>query len=154
LPIFLYSSRIDASTRALYKFHLDPKNVARIQPPGFEVTEVQVPAEAKVGAEIKLTLRVLGRYTQEWRVVWEELKPPSGGPMHGRVVDRAISSPFPAFRHEHLFTEDGIGTRLTDRIVFQPPSGWKGWLALPFIYLQLYFVFIWRHYRTGKLLKT
>ncbi len=38
-----------------------------------------------------------------------------------RFVDRQLSGPFGAFRHEHLFLEAGGGTRMIDRIELASP---------------------------------
>jgi len=43
-----------------------------------------------------------------------------------RFVDEQVRGPFRAFRHEHLFTESGDGTVMTDRVTFTAPFGVLG----------------------------
>jgi ligand-binding SRPBCC domain-containing protein len=144
---------VRASVEALYDFHRDTNNVKRVQPPGFTVETVELPPEISVGAPIRLTVRVLGLVRQHWRITWAEITPPTGNPRWARLVDEMIEGPFPSFRQEHLFTQEGGGARLTDRVIFQPPLGWFGRLLLPLFYLQLAGMFWWRHRRTRVLLE-
>lgn len=44
-------------------------------------------------------------------------------------VDEQLRGPFKMFRHEHRFEPDPVGTKMTDRIVFDAPFGIIGDLA-------------------------
>jgi len=46
-----------------------------------------------------------------------------------RFVDEQLRGPFHAFRHEHLFEQQGDGTRMTDSITFEAPFGPIGRVA-------------------------
>ncbi len=153
MPTFIRSTVIRASVQALYDFHLDTNNVRLVQPPGFAVEKVEMPATIEAGSEIRLTVRVLGLVRQKWLVQWAEVSPPQGTPLRGYLIDTLLEGPFPAFAQEHLFVQEGEGARLTDRVTFLPPFGPLGWLLLPLIYGQLHFMFAWRHRRTRELLE-
>ncbi len=153
MPTFSYSSLVRATVQALFDFHLNTRNVALVQPPGFAVVKVEMPPESKVGAETRLTVRVLGLVRQTWLVQWVEVQPPVGQPRRAQLTDVLLEGPFPSFHQEHIFTEEGDASRLTDRVTFRPPFGLLGWLFLPVNYLQLNFMFAWRHRRTRELLE-
>lgn len=46
-----------------------------------------------------------------------------------RFVDEMVKGAFKSVYHEHLFEENGQGTRMTDRLRFVAPLGPLGWLA-------------------------
>ena len=153
MPIYTRSCLIRTSVQDLFDFHLDTRNVTLVQPPGFAVVQVKMPPESEAGAETRLTVRVLGLVTQHWLIQWAEVQSPRGKPARAQLVDNMLEGPFPSFHQEHIFTEEGAGSRLTDRVTFRPPWGLIGWLFLPVIYLQLAFMFAWRHPRTRELLE-
>lgn len=46
-----------------------------------------------------------------------------------RFIDEQLRGPFHTFRHEHLFEQQGDGTRMTDSITFEAPFGPIGRIA-------------------------
>jgi len=46
-----------------------------------------------------------------------------------RFVDEQRKGPFKSFHHEHVFSEEGEGTRMTDRVRFAAPFGLLGRLV-------------------------
>ena len=84
-----------------------------------------------------------------WRVRIEAVEPPR------RIVNVAERSPFPAWRHEHLFQPLGPGrTLMTDRVTYRLPLGALGRLAAPVVGRQLAHAFAARHRLTRDLLET
>jgi ligand-binding SRPBCC domain-containing protein len=120
-----FSTEIAAPIDDVFAFHLDPRNAARIAPPGMHVLSVDAPIRVQRGDEIVLVVRQLpSPFRQRWRVRIAEVDPPIA------IVDVALASPFRAWRHEHLFTFAGEGrTLLTDRITYELPLGALGRLA-------------------------
>ena len=153
MPTYTRSCFIRAPVATLYEFHRDTRNLPRVQPPGFTVVKMELPPEVCVGARTQLTVRILGLVRQHWVIEWAEVIPPSPHNTSARLVDEMIEGPFPEFRQEHIFTAEGDGARLTDRLTFQPPFRPLGWLFLPFLYLQFAFMFTWRHAATRRLLE-
>ena len=58
-----------------------------------------------------------------WSTTIEEFDPPA------RFVDRQISGPYGAWRHEHIFEERDNGTLVIDRVVYAMPLGIVGRVA-------------------------
>ncbi|MBA3431871.1 MAG: SRPBCC family protein [Actinobacteria bacterium] len=44
-------------------------------------------------------------------------------------VDEMKSGPFARWRHEHLFSVEGVGTMMLDKVEYALPLGWLGRLA-------------------------
>lgn len=154
MAVLIHSSLVRAPLETLHAFHLDPRNLEAIQPPGFHVVRLDLPDEFVPGAEIGLRTSCLG-LRQEWRVRLEEITPPHGEPARARLVDRALRSPFRYFRHRHEYVQEPRGTRLTDVVDFDPPlGGLLGWLLLPGVWITLKALFTYRHLATRWKLET
>jgi ligand-binding SRPBCC domain-containing protein len=139
---------LPVSQEAAFAFHLDPRNLRRINPPGVEVVDLRLPARMEVGAELHVSVRLFRLLRQEWQVMIAEITPPH------RMVDVAIRGPFAAWLHQHEFREVPGGTEMIDRIEYRPPLGRFGrWLNPVFFRPQLRAMFIWRHCRTRELLR-
>ena len=76
------------------------------------------------GEEVTWEARHLGRL---WRMTSRitEFDPPH------RFVDEMVRGPFGSFRHEHEFTPDGAGTRMTDVVRLRMGLGILGRLVDP-----------------------
>jgi ligand-binding SRPBCC domain-containing protein len=112
---------IDVPSAAVHAFHLDPRNAARIAPPGTRVAAVEGDSPLRPGGLV--TMRIRRRplpVPLTWTVRIESVDP-------GRIVDVAERSPFALWRHEHLFRELGAGrTLLTDRVSYRLRGGRLG----------------------------
>lgn len=119
------SVEIAAPVSAVFAFHLDTRNAARISPPGTRVVGVEGRFPVTPGALV--TLRMRRRplpVTLTWAVRIESVEP------ERRIVDVAVRSPFALWRHEHLFRPLGEdATLLTDRVTYRLPGGPLGRLA-------------------------
>ncbi len=147
--IFQKTSEIRTSVEALFRFHQDPANLERINPPGVRVAKLRLPKHWKAGARLGVTVKILGMISQEWEVSLETVSPPC------RLVDVAIRGPYPKWRHIHEFRE--VGPRLsslTDRVEYLPPWGRFGLLLDRWVFRpQLALMFAWRHRQTRRLLE-
>lgn len=116
------STEIAAPIDAVFAFHLDPRNAAKISPRGTRVLSVEAPERVHAGDEILLVVRQFPLpMRQRWRVRIERVEAPVA------VVDVALSGPFPVWRHEHLFAAAGDGrTLLTDHVTYELPLGALG----------------------------
>lgn len=118
------STEVGAPIDAVFAFHLDPRNAARISPRGLRVVSVEAPEQVRAGDEVRIAVRPLPFVTQRWRVRIDRVEAPVA------VVDVALAGPFPAWRHEHLFAVAGEGrTLLTDHVTYRLPLGALGRLA-------------------------
>ena len=142
-------SEIRTSVEALYRFHQDPANLHRINPPGVWVAELRMPKEWKSGAILGVRVSILGILTQDWEVSLEEVSPPC------RLVDVALRGPYSQWRHIHSFQEVGPKVALlTDRVEYLPPWGRWGLLLDRWVFRpQLALLFAWRHRQTKRILE-
>ena len=112
-----FEQDIDLDREQVFDFFADAQNLERITPPflRFRIAS-QLPIEMCEGAEILYRLKIHG-ISVSWRTrikVWE---PPF------RFVDEQIAGPYKRWVHEHRFEEHGCGTRMFDRVDYQPPGG-------------------------------
>jgi ligand-binding SRPBCC domain-containing protein len=142
-------STVDAPVAAVYAFHRDTRNVARISPRGTQVLRVEGDFPLVLGGEIHLDIRILPvPMVQRWHMRVAELVEPS------LVVDEMISGPFSTWRHEHRFSPlDADRTRLEDVVTYTVPFGVAGravdWLVLRHL---LRLSFRSRHRATARVL--
>jgi ligand-binding SRPBCC domain-containing protein len=143
------SSELAAAIGDVFEFHLDPRNAARISPPGLRVLSVEAPERVRAGDEVLLTVRQRPfPFVQRWRVRIAAVDAPIA------IVDVALAGPFRAWRHEHLFTFAGDQrTLLTDRVTYELPFGALGRLADRLVVRRMLArAFRHRHARTRALL--
>lgn len=152
MPVFEQSVVIAAPVGKVFEFHTDTANLGRVQPVWASIKQFERKGNPGKGA--LLSIETGGPVSQRWQVVIEEWLPPEGDGTPARIVDRALEGPFPEWRHEHRFDPEGNGTRMTDRIVFQPPLRPIGWLLLPGIYVIFSLMFRARHQKTRALLES
>lgn len=141
--------RLRAPVASAFAFHLNPANLRQISPPWTPVHRVQVPATFAPGAQLEVEVRVFGFWPQTWKVEIKELAAPE------RLVDIALSGPFPAWRHTHSFRSVGTETEMTDQVDYDPPLGWLGRCLDPLVTRPLLaLMFRFRHRRTKALLES
>lgn len=119
MPTFERSIEIDASIEAVYAFHLDTRNAARIASKGQEFVSIigEFPLVEGGEVELKVKMKPLPG-VQIWLIHVTELVEPT------LVVDELIKGPFASFRHEHRFSAlSSGGTLLTDHIEWKLPGG-------------------------------
>jgi ligand-binding SRPBCC domain-containing protein len=153
MAVLVHSSRVQAPLEAVFSFHLDPANLAKIQPPGFGLKRVEPAGPVSAGRELMLDTSVFG-LRQRWEVCVEAVIEPHGDPPRAALIDQARRGPFPYFRHRHEFFAEREGTRMQDVVDFDPPGGhWLGLLLLPGAWLVMKALFHFRHRRTRALLE-
>jgi ligand-binding SRPBCC domain-containing protein len=153
MAVLVHSSLVRAPLDAVFAFHLDPANLAKIQPPGFGLKRVEPSGPVRAGNGLVLDTQVLG-WPQRWEVWIEGVIEPRGDPPRAAVIDAARRGPFPYFRHRHEFFAERGGTRMRDVVDFDPPGGrWVGLLLLPGSWLVMKALFHFRHRRTRALLE-
>jgi ligand-binding SRPBCC domain-containing protein len=146
---FTLSSELAASIGDVFAFHLDPRNAARISPPGMHVVSVEAPERVQAGDEVVLAVRQRPLpFVQRWRVRIAAVDAPVA------IIDVALAGPFRTWRHEHLFTFAGEErTLLTDRVTYELPYGALGRLADRLVVRRMLArAFRHRHARTRALL--
>lgn len=125
MPLFERSCVVRAPIGAVFAFHLDTRNAARIAPRSMPVVAVHGSFPLSQGDQVEIVVRLWPTpVRQTWRVEAERIVEPT------LVVDRMLAGPFPSWVHQHRFEDLGDGTtRLTDHVDYHLPFGVLGALA-------------------------
>ena len=152
--VFEYASNLKADPRRVFEFHLQPKNISRVNPWWVRVVSLQSPEQIVAGAKIHLKVRSMG-LPQTWEVTVQEVRDFLGTPARAHILDVAQRGPFPYWRHLHEFWAAPDGTTgLVDRVEFLPPGGLAGVLLLPLIRKVFVEMFQTRHKATRKIFES
>ena len=136
---------LKADPKKVFDFHLHPKNLSRVNPPGLRILSLEAPETIHEGSRLHLKVSSWG-IPQTWEVVVREVRDFAGTPAKASILDEAVRGPFPYWRHLHEFWQAPDGsTGLVDRVEFLPPGGPAGVLLLPGIRLMLLQMFRNRH---------
>jgi ligand-binding SRPBCC domain-containing protein len=101
----------------LFPFYADARNLERITPPWLRFRIVTpAPIAMQVGTLIDYRLRLHG-VPLPWRSEITAWEPPR------RFVDEQRRGPFRRWVHEHLLEDRDGGTRVRDRVTYEPPGG-------------------------------
>lgn len=149
MPIFESSIDIDAPIEAVYEFHRDTRNAARIASEGQEFVAIIGEFPLDQGDEVELHVKMPPLPgTQVWRVRITELVEPT------LVVDEMLKGPFAQFRHEHRFARNASGgTTLTDHVEWKLPGGIAAKAIEPIAKAQLEKSFTQRQAATKAILE-
>ena len=152
--VFEYASNLKADPRRVFEFHLQPKNISRVNPWWVRVVSLQSPEQIVAGAKIHLKVRSMG-LPQTWEVTVQEVGDFLGTPARAHILDVAQRGPFPYWRHLHEVWAAPDGTTgLVDRVEFLPPGGLAGVLLLPLIRKVFTEMFQARHKATRKIFES
>ena len=152
--VFEYASNLKADPRKVFEFHLQPKNISRVNPWWVRVVSLQSSEQIVAGTKIHLKVRSMG-LPQTWEVTVQEVEDFSGTPGRAHILDVAQRGPFPYWRHLHEFWAAPDGTTgLVDRVEFLPPGGLVGVLLLPLIRKVFTEMFRARHEATRKIFES
>jgi ligand-binding SRPBCC domain-containing protein len=142
MPVFEASLVLPRPLQEVFDFFRSPANLVRISPPELHLALVEGPALVELGSRVVLKGR---RWGIPQRVVSEitAFEPPAF------FTDTQVEGPFRKWAHTHRFEAVPGGTRVLDRVEYEPPGGLLGLVARPvLIERDLQWVF---EYRTKKL---
>lgn len=106
----------------VFEFFSRPENLQVITPPWLDFRMVDTAPTLQAGSLIRYRLR--WRWMPiRWTTEISEWNPPYG------FVDRALSSPYALWNHEHTFVSQDGGTLMRDRVTYALPFPAIGWLA-------------------------
>jgi ligand-binding SRPBCC domain-containing protein len=113
---------LPCTPESLFEFLLRPANVVRISDPRLGLSFVDPPDVLAEGSRIIFKVQGFGIVqTLEHRI--EKVDRPT------LIVEEQIKGPMRAWRHEHVFEPLRDGTRMVDRVIFEPPGGALGFLV-------------------------
>lgn len=116
MPVRTYTIWIDAPIEAVWAFHASVEALPLLTPPDRTVRILSEDVAVRNGALHQLAIRMKGLPVR-WDARISDVEPPT------RFVDTAERSPFAVWRHEHRFTPENGGTRLTDTVEYRLPFG-------------------------------
>ncbi len=118
MPIFESSVCLARPVEEVFEFFSRPENLGRVSPPEMQM-RVEGPELLNLGARLTLTGR---RWGVTQRVVSEITVFEPGA----RLADEQREGPFRRWVHAHEFEAVPGGTRVTERVEFEPPGGVLG----------------------------
>lgn len=140
---------IQAPRSQVWAFFSNPRNLARITPPGmgFSMDETALPEAVRPGLMITHRLTPLFGIPMTWLT---EITHVVEGE---RFVDEQRTGPYKVWHHEHDFHDLGDGrTEMRDRVTYVLPLGPLGELVHPWLVKpQLDRVFAFREQSVAKL---
>ncbi len=120
---FEASVTFSSTVEAVYDFLIRPANALKISPPGAEMNVIDAPEIFVVGSRFEFEL---GGFGPPQRFVHEitTMDAPKG------FTETLVEGPLPVWVHEHIIQASSNGVvELIDRVVFEPPGGFVGFLV-------------------------
>lgn len=128
---FNKESLIRAAPERVWAFHELPDALERLTPPWERVRVVEkahgLLSTLEVGSRVVIETRLFGVIPARWVAEHTRYEPPQ------MFEDTQISGPFKSWRHRHTIEPHADGAILRDEIEYEPPLGFLGGLAAPFL---------------------
>jgi ligand-binding SRPBCC domain-containing protein len=147
MSVFERSFKVKAELAEVAAFHDDPVSLAAITPPPVRVTIQRFDKPVRAGSRVVFRLGVgpIG-------VTWDGAIAEYVNQQYFRDVQN--SGPFGAWSHTHSFVAEADGTRVNDRVEYEPPLGLIGKLIDPILVRpSLAYLFNYRAKRTREILE-
>lgn len=146
MSVYQRSFKVKTSLREVAVFHDDPVSLIAITPPPVRVTIERFDRPVRAGSRVIFRLGV-GPIGVRWDGLIAEYVDQK------YFCDVQTKGPFGAWSHTHSFTAEADGTRVTDRVEYEPPLGLLGKLFDPIVVKPaLAFLFNYRKKKTRELL--
>jgi ligand-binding SRPBCC domain-containing protein len=137
---FIKESFIRASPERVFAFHEQPDALNLLMPPWETSRLISQAKISEPGSRTIVEAKILGPFSLRWIAEHTIYDPPR------MFEDIQISGPFRRWRHRHIVEPRGDGAILRDEIDYDPPLGFLGRLAAPFlIESRLRKLFAYRH---------
>ena len=137
---YIKESIIHALPERVFAFHELPDALQRLTPPWESAHIVQAAPDITVGSRAIIETRMFGLFPVRWVAEHTAYDPPR------MFEDVQVSGPFRRWSHRHIITRDPAGAVLRDEIEYEPPLGFIGQIAAPFVIVpRLEKLFEYRH---------
>jgi ligand-binding SRPBCC domain-containing protein len=147
MSVFERSFKVKAELAEVAAFHDDPVSLAAITPPPLRVTIQRFDKPVRAGSRVIFRLSV-GPFGVTWNGAIAEYVEQK----YFRDVQN--SGPFGAWSHTHSFVAESDGTRVNDRVEYEPPFGLIGKLLDPILVRpSLAYMFNYRAKKTREILE-
>ncbi|MFL6765567.1 MAG: SRPBCC family protein [Sphingomicrobium sp.] len=142
MPVFEASHDFPRPVVDVFAFFRDPANLVRLSPPELHMSLVQGPPLIELGSRVVLKGR-------RWGIPQSVVSEITAFDAPVTFTDTQVEGPFRKWAHTHRFEAVEGGTRVSDRVEYEPPGGLLGLVARPsLIERDLKWIF---EYRTKKL---
>ncbi len=147
MSVYERSFTVRAPLAEVAAFHDDPVSLIAITPPPVRVTIQRFDKPVRAGSRVTFRLNV-----GPFGVTWDGTIAEYADQKYFRDVQN--SGPFGAWSHTHSFVAEAAGTRVIDRVEYEPPLGLIGKLVDPIVVRpSLMFMFNYRASKTRELLE-
>lgn len=121
--VFYTEQFVPHAREKVFRFFGEAENLSLITPKtlNFSIRRVST-ASIQKGTLIDYRLKVHG-VPLKWRTLIDEWVP------HSHFVDLQLEGPYKSWRHSHDFQSVRGGTLMTDRVCYQLPLSYLGWLG-------------------------
>jgi ligand-binding SRPBCC domain-containing protein len=147
MSVYERSFKVKAELADVAAFHDDPVSLAAITPPPVRVTIQRFDKPVRAGSRVifRLSVGPIG-------VTWDGAIAEYVEQKYFRDVQS--KGPFGAWSHTHSFTAEADGTRVSDRVEYEPPLGLIGKLIDPLLVRpSLAYLFNYRAKKTREILE-
>lgn len=124
---FIKESVIRATPERVFAFHEQPDALKLLTPPWETSRVIQAARIADVGSKAIIETRLFGFLPVRWVARHTGYDPPRS------FEDVQERGPFRRWRHRHIILPHAGGATLRDEIEYEPPLGFVGRLAEPFL---------------------
>ncbi|MGD9856369.1 MAG: hypothetical protein AB7U20_15595 [Planctomycetaceae bacterium] len=107
---------------AVFDFFSVTRNHEKMSAGQLGLSFITAPERFEQGSRLEFKIQGLGQIQTAVHEIIEFERP-------HRYLELQVKGPMKAWRHEHLFLEEGNQTIVIDRIEFEPPGGLLGLLA-------------------------
>jgi ligand-binding SRPBCC domain-containing protein len=147
MSVYERSFTVKAELAEVAAFHDDPVSLAAITPPPVRVTIQRFDKPVRAGSRVIFRLSV-----GPFGVTWDGTIAEYVAQQFFRDVQN--SGPFGAWSHTHSFVAEADGTRVNDRVEYEPPLGLIGKLIDPILVKpSLAYMFNYRAKKTREILE-
>jgi ligand-binding SRPBCC domain-containing protein len=122
MPLFEASRNYPRLVQEVFDFFRQPANLVRVSPPELHMRLAEGPQRLQFGSRITL----LGR---RWGIPQRVVSEVTAFELDVLFVDEQREGPFRKWIHTHSFETIPGGTRVVDRIEYEPPGGLLGMMV-------------------------
>jgi ligand-binding SRPBCC domain-containing protein len=147
MSVYERSFKVKSEVAEVAAFHDDPVSLAAITPPPVRVTIQRFDKPVRAGSRVIFRLSA-----GPFGVTWDGTIAEYVDQKYFRDVQN--SGPFGAWSHTHSFVTESDGTRVSDRVEYEPPLGLIGKLLDPIVVRpSLAYMFKYRAKKTREILE-
>jgi ligand-binding SRPBCC domain-containing protein len=148
MPLFESVQFFARPAAEVFDFLCQTANLVRVSPPELHMTIVEGPARIQLGSRLVAQAR-------RWGITQRLVSEVTAYEPNVSFVDSQVQGPFKKWVHRHILEEADGGTRMIDRIDYEPPGGLLGLvMTAGMIERELRWVFDHRRQALEKLLGT